>query len=238
MDRKLMHPIPTGIAAAGKKFGRYTSEPERQARAPKIKGSSVEALCRVWKSGWGYNVGDFVDNYPRAVAAVKDLRYSKKDILHFSLALAGYQEDSCFHDKAGWLLSALINSGKSASYLLYTAHLNDPTPISHLCFRNTKNVLVKGGVGDEFAREMQSGRVVVEGNADELFGYGLYGGKLVLKGNAGERVGFELEGGEIHLKGDYKSIHPHVHVACGGKIFHKGVKIVDGLWWMEGINYG
>jgi formylmethanofuran dehydrogenase subunit C len=86
------------------------------------------------------------------------------------------------------------------------------------------SITVKGDIGDFAGIAMQSGTITVEGNAGEYACSNMKGGEFTILGNASVGVGHQMVGGQIRLEGDYVSIADDVG---HGKIFHKGVLIVD-----------
>jgi len=85
-------------------------------------------------------------------------------------------------------------------------------------------IVVDGNVGDEVGFGMEGGTIVVNGNAGRRIGEIMRGGTITVKGNAGNDVGDFMRNGEIHMEGDYKGLSKIIE---GGKIYHKGVLIVD-----------
>lgn len=71
---------------------------------------------------------------------------------------------------------------------------------------------------------MRGGSIVVQGNAGDNVGHGMGGGIIRINGNVGFGVGDGMEGGEIHIDGEIGGISDSIR---HGKIFHKGVLIVD-----------
>jgi hypothetical protein len=108
---------------------------------------------------------------------------------------------------------------------------------------NCGTILVKGNAKDEIGYAMNNGILTVEGNAGNSVGKNLKGGSLIVKGsvsygigtemtggtitvngNADMNAGLYMHGGEIHVDGELGSIGDRIG---HGKIYHKGVLIVD-----------
>jgi formylmethanofuran dehydrogenase subunit C len=136
-----------------------------------------------------------------------------------SLALAEFQDEEDFESKAGLFLSALINNCPESEFVIHTRHLG--VKIFYLGLYNTKDITIKGDVGDYLAYSMSGGRITVEGNAgygagntmengeiiidgnsDYFLGDRMKGGKITVKGNAGNEAGSNMGNGEIVIDGD------------------------------------
>jgi glutamate synthase domain-containing protein 3 len=156
--------------------------------------------------------------------AIKDMVYSSKDVTDFSITLAEFQEVYNFYVNAGTFLSALVNQCKDEDITIVTEHLS--TPVGYLGYKNNKNVLIKGNIGDTVGYEMERGTIRIEGNAIRGVGKDMRGGVIIIEGNAGEEVGRFMYGGEIYLNGGYRSIGD---IRSGGTIYHKGeILVKDG----------
>lgn len=236
--------------AASKKFSRYKKEDEKAVRKTDVRQDKVlEQLKRAFKA---INIFDELakdgdirlsDAYEAISTAsvVTSLRCSSKDIEKFSLVLVEFQRERWFSDKAGLFLSALINNGDDNDYMIHTANLE--WSVGNLGYKNTKNIVVRGDVGDNIGESMGGGTITVEGdacnfvgywmeggdirirgNVDEMAGWLMKGGTITVEGDAGISVGYGMFGGVIHLEGGYSDIGDRIK---GGKIYHKGELIVD-----------
>jgi hypothetical protein len=228
------------VAMLGKGFRGYKHETEQPVRTAEVKENQVlERLKQAWRDlipGPHLSVNGY---YEKARKILKGLNCSAKDIENFSLVLGEFQTGEQSPGKAGMFLSALINTGNEENYIIHTKHLG---PIDYLGYHNEKsitvrgdakkflgwgmgrgNIVVEGDVGDYLGYHMRGGSITVEGNAGESIGW-MRGGAIIVRGDAGAVVGQYMRGGEIHLEGDYESISDQFK--CG-KIFHKGVLIVD-----------
>ena len=230
------------IVAAGSKFEKYKPEEERDVRKVTVeRDAALEQLIAAWKKYDYVSTPYHVEAYLNALKRIKGLDYSSKDVENFCIALAGFQDEKSFSDKAGHFLSALINNGKDTEYVINTRHLT--VEIHGLGHRNTKSITVNGNAGAQVGAYMEGGSITVNGNAGEYVGLDMKRGSITVNGNANQHVGYEMEGGcitvngdadwgvgaymgggEIHIEGDCKGLSEQIE---GGKIYHKGVLIVD-----------
>lgn len=247
------------VLALAKVFRGLKPETEKPVRPIElVDDETLEKMKEAWKPV-EIDKSDWNASYENALAQVKKLKYTAKDVENFSIALAGFQNEGLFSYKAGYFLSALINNCKDNEFIIHTAHLE---LIRYFGYKNTKNIVVKGDLGGIVGLRMECGSITVEGNAgdwvgdemnggnitvkgnatdwagDEMkggvitvegdVGYSLGeeigGGTIIVKGNAGNGVGRLMTGGEIRLEGEYGGIGDNIK---HGKIFHKGVLIVD-----------
>ncbi|MDD5171770.1 MAG: hypothetical protein PHF60_01920 [Candidatus ainarchaeum sp.] len=149
--------------------------------------------------------------YAAAMSFVKQLTYSAAEVENFSVALAEFQNDEDFDGKAGLLLSALINNGDDADYVIHTTHLSI-APDS-LGYENTKNIIVKGNAGYLLGQGMKGGSIIVEGDTEARLGEFMQDGAIIVEGDVDGDVGHGMKGGQITVKG-------HVSGSIG--------------WWMAG----
>ncbi len=215
---------PAVILAANKRFGRYGTEHEHIVRKAEVKKDpAVEGLKELYRKTKALDSENEDSIHDRMVYSLKNHSHSAADIQQFSIALAEFQEEIWFFINAGLFLSALMNNGKDNNYVIHTRHLS--VPIIHLGYKNTKNITVKGDVGNTVGYSMEKGLITVKGDADAWIGYKMNGGTICVEGDAGTAVGTWMNGGEIHIEGEI----------CGststlithGKIYHKGKLIVD-----------
>lgn len=210
--------------AAGKKFGRYKPEKEKATRKADVKEDEV---LRQMKKAWTAYEETIKDGSYRydwdideAMSIIQStvLQYSSKDVEKFSIALAEFQDEEKFYEKAGMFLSVLINNGKDSDYIIHTSHL--VWGPNNLGCRNRKNIIVKGKLGSHAGREMEGGTIIVEGDVDLSLGFSMKGGRIVVKGNAPYGTGVYMEGGTIIVEGNAgDTIGSHMK---GGTIIIKG----------------
>ncbi|MDD5171998.1 MAG: hypothetical protein PHF60_03090 [Candidatus ainarchaeum sp.] len=263
--REIVVPNVPALAMA-KGFTKYKPEEEKAVRKAEVEeNETLRQLKAAWKAvEYARNQRRRIPDYSwqhcyeKASELAKQVDYSAEDVERFSIALAEFQGEEEFSEKAGLFLSALINNGKDSDYVIHTEHLGEG--IHRIGWMNTKNIIVKGDVS-ESGRDMADGELIVRGNARNglgvrmeggritvkgdscgLAGYGMQGGAIIVEGNAADSVGLRMEGGtitvkgnagkeigqlmnggEIHIEGKFKDVGNVIH----GKIFHKGVKIID-----------
>jgi len=231
-------------------FGKYKPEAEREVRKVEVTEDKVlEQLKAAWKKfTLCFDVGEasHILFYPSMVE-LESTSYSAGDVEKLSIAIAEFEHRAAFSMMMGPFLSVLINNGRDSDYVIHTGHLTKE--LHYLGYENTKSITVIGNVGDylgyvmkggsitvngnaasEVGCQMEGGTITVNGNAWQHLGAGMGGGSIIVRGNAGKEVGAnfwgktEMVGGEIHLEGDYESLGQDIR---GGKIYHKGVLIVD-----------
>ncbi|MDP2628921.1 MAG: hypothetical protein Q8P15_03425, partial [Nanoarchaeota archaeon] len=163
------------------------------------------------------------------VECVKEFKYSSKDVRDFSIQLKKYENEFLFSQKAGLILSALINNSTEESFEVVTEHL---TKLPHFLGRvNTKNMVVFGNGGFTFGYHMENGNVTVKGNTDGSLGSEMRNGEILVEGNSDD-VGFEMKGGKIEVKGSICSDLPAFLCAAGffmedGLIIISNAKDID-----------
>jgi hypothetical protein len=230
------------VATMANRFSKYKPEEEKTVRkADFVEDEALKKMRAVWKA-FNFTNSVAVDNAVLLdLFMLKGLEYSAKDVENFSLALAEFQDENAFRDKASVFLSTLINNGKDTDYVIRTSHLGKP--LHFLGCDNTKNITIEGDVGICCGLEMNSGSITVNGNTGDYCGSHMQGGSITVEGDAGDFCGFDMQGGTITVKGDaggwcgdgMKGGEIHVEGEIGnissesehGKIFHKGKLIVD-----------
>jgi len=219
-------------------FGRRGPKEEEKLEAREAE--VLRQLKITWKK-FEYAEAKHKENYKNIAAHLKGTRYSAKDVENFSLALAEFQRETYFPEKAGFFLSALINNSRDADFVIHTRHLSQR--IDNLGYGNTKNITVEGNAGYAVGYAMKGGTITVNGNADFVLGFGMKAGAIIVNGNAGSDIGWGMQGGaitvngnaeagvgdvmfggEIHLNGKHKGLGNRI---LGGKIYHNGKLIVD-----------
>jgi formylmethanofuran dehydrogenase subunit C len=214
-DRRTSSDAPAlGI---GKRFKGFRPEEEKASRKADVKES--EAIRQMKNILGAYLRLPKGDNTRGAMSkAIKNLRYTAKDVEEFSLVLVEFQDEEDFTNKAGFFLSDLINNGRDSDYVIHTQNL--PLPPHYLGFKNCKNITVEGDVGDWVGDRMRNGSIIVKGDAGDRvgdwmkggsitiegsagygFGFGVTGGRATVEGNAGDGAGEKMEGGSVIVKG-------------------------------------
>lgn len=155
-------------------------------------------------------------DYKSALAAVKALRkggvsYNASDVTVLSSSLASLKLPAEGMRYAGFFLSALINCSQEKKHVL----LFDPTAtfeggfganVRHgnnsVCYRNSKNVLIVGNVGNYAGSRMQPlSSMCVIGSAGSNLCHNGEGGSAVVSYSAGPMAGSFLHDGRILLLG-------------------------------------
>jgi len=194
--------------AARRKFGWYKNEERiEMKKMDYLEDETLRQLRSAWENyhkGYlvPYNVhsGAFEYKYECAIAAIAELKYSSKDVERFSIALADFQNEDHFARKAGYFLSALINSGIDEDYTIHTSHLGKN--IIELGYQNRKNIFVDGNCGGTIGIGMRSGVIHVTGDVGPSLGFRMHGGIILVDGNANDHVGSNMDGGTIKILGN------------------------------------
>ncbi|NYZ74268.1 hypothetical protein H0O00_03935 [Candidatus Micrarchaeota archaeon] len=185
--------------AMANRFSRYKPEEEKAVRKVEVvEDETLKKIKEAWKA-CNYDF-DSAHTYAKMLEAVKKLEYSAKDVENFSIALAEFQDEEMFPDKAGLFFTVLINYGKDSDYVIHTAHLAEP--IDYLGYYNTKNITVKGNTRYRVGYGMKGGTIAVEGNAGQFVGETMKCGIITVGGNADDNVGEMMEGGTIRVNGN------------------------------------
>lgn len=225
MQKALAQPTAKLVPAclADKRFGRYKREKYKSVRRVDVREDEVlTQLIHVFRKFKFYvNTAPIHLSYSYALDLLKDLTYSATDVENFSIALAEFQDEKNFGFKAGVFLSELINNGQDSDFVIHTTHLS--SSIDFLGYKNTKNIIVDGKIGDCIGYEMHRGLITVNGNADDLVGWKTEKGIIIVNGNIGGLVGERMDEGEIHIEGTFVSLGN----IRGGRVYHKGELIVD-----------
>jgi formylmethanofuran dehydrogenase subunit C len=207
---------------AAKRFGKYRDESQKDAREVSVGSDAVNRILGIWKEE---TVGSsaFLDiNYRYVTEAISGVEYTSEDLTRFCLMLTDFQDETGFGDKAGLFLSALINEGKDAEYVINVEHL--PGQIDHFGVENRKRVTVIGDLGDYAGDSMEEGTLTVKGNVGNRAGFIMKGGELRIEGSADDSLGDSMTGGRIT-----------VTESCGNEL---GDKMEGGEIIIEGDVYG
>ncbi len=186
--------------AMANRFKGYKPEDEKLVRKVEVvEDKTLKRLKAAWKE-LQFGVGSGDDGYVNAVALVKPLNYSASDVEKFSIALAEFQDEKSFGEKAGIFLSALINNGNEQDYVVHTNHLS--VAIDYLGVLNRKNITVEGDAGKSAGEGMKGGSITVKGNAGACVGEEMEGGSVSVIGNTGMFIGNRMNGGSITVHGN------------------------------------
>lgn len=229
LDRNLVQ--PNTMAHFGW-FNRYNPEKEITPRKLEVTEDQIEEL----KKAYGRQekalskIPILIEGYyayEEAFKIVRRLSYSAADVTHFSIALAEFQDDESLCERGGAFLSALINASKETEFKVLTNHLSRRLDYLgyHLGSNGTKNVVIRGDVGEHVCDGMERGKLVVQGNAGGNAGDDMKGGELIIEGNSGQEAGNNMEGGELIIEGN--SRQGAGHYMKGGKLVIKGYAGID-----------
>jgi formylmethanofuran dehydrogenase subunit C len=191
--------------AAGKKFGKYKDESERSLREQMQKDPVLEQLVRAWQAlEYKYPGISLLQNvkeehYPSALSLIEPIVYSPAEVEKFSIALSHFGSERNFGEKAGIFLSALINKGPGAEYIIHTGNAGE---IENVGILNAKKIVVKGNGGSFLGAYMKEGSITGIGDVSECVGARMVGGKITVRGNAGEGAGESMDGGSISIEGN------------------------------------
>jgi glutamate synthase domain-containing protein 3 len=86
------------------------------------------------------------------------------------------------------------------------------------------SITVNGNADLWCGQQSSGGTITVNGDAGEDLGMYMYGSSIIVKGNVNGRCGRQMRGGDIIIEGD---MGPVADTFVVGRIFHKGVLIVD-----------
>ena len=240
--------MPATLSASGR-FGRFRPETEQLVRSPAISSDAeLEALKSVWASISASAIYPDNSSYsPFSSSGVyrrlMEHSFTSRLISRFSLALADFQQESEFTDKAGYFLSALVAGSRDWRFAIHTSHLSYVP--DNIGFFNEKMVEVRGDAGHFVGSDMVCGAVTVDGDCgihagadmsggtliikgDSFFALGINmsGGTITIEGDAGSSIGNCMSGGTINLEGTFRSISD-MDMMSGGRIFHKGRLIFE-----------
>ena len=241
---------PDARLSVSKRFGMYKDEEKKAVRVPAVFENQVLRQLRdAWINvQWKGEYLEFLDkNYKAALAAIKDIPYTSKEVEMFSLALSEFQDVKDFASKAGYFLSALINSSPESDFTVCTGQLDGR--INFLGLWNTKNITVEGNTGRFIGHSMICGRIVIEGSTAWMVGHMMETGEIVICGDGGNYLGDDMKGGKIIVKGNVGGTagnsmkNGEIIVEGNGDIevgmYMKGGKItvkgdVKGVGWLNG----
>jgi hypothetical protein len=233
---------PQGNAsmAARKRFGRYKKEGVKELKRVHVKGDQItRALAEAFgrfltytfdkaledgeKSG---SVDIRIEIYAKAVESLKGLDYSSLDVERFCFVLPqiidGIDAQSMSRYHTGLFLSAIVNEGRGNTFRINIEQFNPA--VESLCYKNQKDVSIKGDVGCHLGYGMLSGTIHIDGSTRALVGYGMCGGRIIVEGKA-RGAGMRMKGGEIHMHGEMEDLRGSN--VTRGKIFHRGKLIID-----------
>ncbi len=214
--------VKRGISATNMdgRFRRYTQETHRPVRQVDVKeGRTLAKLTEAWKrfKYWNNQEQVLYENYHSVLWLIRKIEYNGKDLEKFCIALAEFQDEKNFAEKAGIFLSALIGNAKETNFVLDLNQLSGEILYFGL-YLYDKNVTVNGNAGRHVGQWMNGGTLTVNGNVGNFLGECMRGGKIVVNGNTGNTIGQIMSGGEIHLNGEFGEIW----MGFKGRIYHNG----------------
>ncbi|MDD5171990.1 MAG: hypothetical protein PHF60_03050 [Candidatus ainarchaeum sp.] len=190
--------VPALAMAKGfKGYGPIEQQPVRKIEI--VEDKTLRQLRESWKA-FRYAGGAPKKEYDNALSLLKGFEYSAADVEKFSIALAEFEVEGRSGCKAGFFLSALMNSSNDTEFIIHTTQLAEPP--YYLGCRNTKNITVKGNAGGGAGYRMQGGTITVEGDADIAVGDSMEDGAIIVRGNAGYWLGPGMQGGSIVVEGN------------------------------------
>lgn len=164
------------------------------------------------------------------------ISYTAKDVESFSLLLEEFEHEENFYVKAGMFLSAIINSGKEKSYIIHVENLG--FPIDFLGYKNKKEIIVFGDLGNYVAWCVKKGKVIVNGSVGSNLADGGEKGEICVEKDVGLEIGKStLSDSEVKIRikgeirdGDGKIVGINgISEECYAKVYHKGKLI-----WADG----
>jgi len=227
---------PHVLAASGR-FRGFAPETGQRADAPQImKDAKLKAMfCAFRKvdiSKWFDGGGTITSydspliSYDIACQVARNLANSSRDIEFYSIALTQFQMEGLFSTRAGFFLSALMNSSPDKEFVIHTAQLcsgTGPKPYAYIGTKNRdENIIVNGDCGKCIGWGMEGGRIHVEGNVGDFAASCMQGGVIVVDGSA-SHVGDGMTGGEFRaMEGKEFRLATTI---WGGRFFHKEKEI-------------
>ena len=189
------------ILLASNRFAGFKPETEQPLRVHEVKmNPALEEMKKAW-AGCIEQIGLFED-YADKLGMIKGIQNSKRDIECFSIAIAAFQGENRFSEKAGLMLSALMNSSQEDGFIIHTSHLS--LPPGYLGINCIKDILVKGSACKFLGFWMERGSITVTGDAGDYFG-GIHGGKAIVEGDCGDYAGQGMFGGEVIVMGNARN---------------------------------
>jgi len=195
-----------GIMKGSERFRGFGPQEEHAVRKPEpVISTNLEPIMRLWdvfeitKVNMDAVSPRFPDDRGMVAGWLESIKYSAREIEEFTVALSAFTQDKDFSSKAGVFLDALMRSCPDNDIVLHTAHL---PWIDGLGMHNTKNILIKGRVGDSCGEEMLGGSITVEGDCLHYIGVRMVRGTIIVEGNAGMAPGAGMQSGLVHVKGN------------------------------------
>lgn len=169
-----------------------------------VHTSPVEELANAFKS---FKLASEIRSHPErteasfeaALSIAYSLRYSVADLEDFSRALAEFQHEADFSQRAGLFLSALVIEGFHDSYRIDTTHLL--TRLDYLAKCCSKPLAVEGDVGNFFGEDAEGADLAVSGNAGDYLARKAKADFRVC-GDVGKYAGLYFQAGHLRIMGN------------------------------------
>ncbi|MBN1169896.1 hypothetical protein JXA56_02645 [Candidatus Micrarchaeota archaeon] len=175
-------------------------EPIPEPVIRELRDGNIGDVMAVWYS---ISESDSKKNYADANGQFSALSYGAGVVRDFCDELAGLTEERNFRQKAGALLSALINNCTDRTITLEVDHLKGT---ELLFYRNNKNLNIITNVHSD-AGERNSGRIFISGSVHGNVGKQNMKGEINIEGNVYGKVSEQQEGGEINVFGSVGDSH-------------------------------
>jgi formylmethanofuran dehydrogenase subunit C len=194
--------LPQETAMAAGRFSKYSPESERQSRAPHVRqNKAMDAIFGAWSSfKFPFSKVMEWDLNKRILEGLDGVCWGAKEVELFAIMASDFQDESRYTGKLGVFLSALVEGGKDACYSIPLGHLG--RRLNLLAYRNTKDVVLVGDVGNDACTLMNGGSVTIEGDAGESLAASMQGGNVRTGGSVGKKCGFGMSDGLIEVAGN------------------------------------
>ncbi len=140
--------------------------------------------------------------YNLAGVLVREINYTAKDVLSFSIKLKEYENRENFSRVTGLFLAALTNNSEEENFNIITEHLSNQFTL--LGYENKKNLTILGDTWDGVGFKLRNGKITIMGDVGMNSGSDMTGGELIIEGNAGDLIGPDMTGGVIRVKKNAK----------------------------------
>lgn len=200
------------VTAFNDLFGKYKKEIPSEVRRVQVReDKTLQQLADAWGKLEGSGMlwfsiipGPYDKGYFQALRLIRKIDYTAEDVEKFSIALADFQDEAKFAQKAGRFLSALINNCSEKEFVIHTGHLT--MPIDNLGYLNRKNITVEGSVGISVGSNMIKGIITVNGDAGTNTAFRMKGGEIIIRDDAGNGIGGAARGGIVEVQGECGSV--------------------------------
>ncbi len=190
----------TDLALLTKRKSVRPSEPTIVAN---VKRNASEDLVKLWDSLEFRNTEQC---YRDACELAKTVDYDSIDISGFITKIAGSNDR-----KTGLFISALLNHGDEAEYIIDVRDLGRPSLIG---FRATSRVTIVGNCGPHAGKEQIGGELTFKDDTDYGAAAWKSGGTTIIEGSSGDFTGLCMRGGDLIVLGH--AGRDAVHEITGG----------------------